>query len=371
MYNIPLIKPFVSREIKVAVEEVLDSGYWTEGPVTRELEAAFSAVTGAKEAVAVSNCTVGLETALRAIRIGPGDEVIVPDYTYPATAAAVAIVGARIVLVDVDPTSMLMDFNRLEEAITEHTKAIMPVSIFGNPLHYERLWKIQEKTGIKIIEDAACAIGATYQNRPVGSLADITVFSLHPRKFITTGEGGMVTTNNETYAAWIQTYKHFGAVPASYREGIVFETIGTNYKLSNLQAAVGLGQMRVFDELLAKRRYLANRYKTLLAEAEDVLLPITMPGGQHAYQSFCVFIRQRDRVMKTLRAQGIEVQIGTYALHREPAYQESAHCRWYGRFPGSAKAYEESLVLPLFHDMTDEQQDIVVRELLAAIRKEC
>jgi dTDP-4-amino-4,6-dideoxygalactose transaminase len=190
--QIPLIKPFINEEIKKKVLSVLESGFLTEGPVAREFEEVCRKYLGCKHCIVVSSCTVGIEMALHCLNVGPGDEVIVPDYTYPATADAVAIVGAKIVLVDVDPGTMLMDYDALEGAISPRTKAMIPVSLFGNPLDYDRLNAIKEQYDIYIVEDAACALGAEYKSVRVGNLADISVFSLHPRKFITTGEGRCV-----------------------------------------------------------------------------------------------------------------------------------------------------------------------------------
>ena len=368
MYRIPLIKPYITAEIKARVCDVLDSGYLTEGPVTRELEAAFRAHTGAPHALAVCNCTVGLEMALRALGVGPGDEVVVPDYTYPATASAAAIVGATIVLVDVAPDTMLVDGDALEAAITPRTKAIMPVSLFGNPLDYDRLNAIRDRTGVKIVEDAACSIGAVFRGRKVGDWADLSVFSLHPRKFITTGEGGMITTRDDGWAEWMESYKHFGMGPSTTREGTVFARIGTNYKLSNIQAAVGVLQMRDVDMLLARRRKLAERYAELLSGVAGVRLPAVVAGGIHARQSYCVFVEERDRIMAAMRQAGVEVQIGSYALHLHPAYQESAGCRWSGSLADSEQVFKECLALPLYHDLSEADQNTVVEELRRAIR---
>ena len=368
MYRIPLIKPYITGEIKARVCDVLDSGYLTEGPVTRELEAQFRAYTGAPHAIAACNCTVGLEMALRAMGVGPGDEVVAPDYTYPATASAAAIVGATIVLVDVEPDSMLMDCDALEAAITPRTKAVIPVSIFGNPLDYGRLNDIRSRRGVKILEDAACSIGAAYRSRKVGDWADISVFSLHPRKFITTGEGGVVTTRDDGWAEWMESYKHFGMGPSATREGSVFARIGTNYKLSNIQAAVGVVQMRDVEMLLARRRELAERYGALLSGMDGVRLPAVVAGGIHAHQSYCVFVEERDRIMAAMRQAGVEVQIGSYALHLHPAYQEGAACRWAGSLANSERVFRECLALPLFHDLSETDQDTVVEELRRAIR---
>jgi dTDP-4-amino-4,6-dideoxygalactose transaminase len=372
MVRIPLIRPYITEEVKAKVLEVLDSGYLTEGPVAHELEAAFRQYIGCRHAIAVTSCTTGLELALRCLGIGPGDEVIVPDYTYPATASVVAIVGARAVIVDCAPRTMLIDYDAAEAAIGPRTKAIIPVSLFGNPLDAPRLEALRSRYGVKIVEDAACSIGAEYAGKKVGALADITVFSLHPRKFITTGEGGIVTTDRDDWAAWMESYKHFGMGKATDREGIVFERIGTNLKLSNLQAAVGVVQMRHVEELLTRRRSLAAQYTERLARLQGVTLPVTTERGVHSYQSFCVFVPERDRLLSNLRRDGIEVQIGTYALHRHPAYQQGAQIDVRGPMSGSSAAFETCLALPLFHDMTNQEQDQVVgalHEQLSAVSR--
>ena len=364
MMRVPLIRPFINDEVRARVLEVLDSGHLTEGPVTRELEAAFRTYTGARHALAVTSCTTGLEMALRCLEIGPGDEVIVPDYTYPATASAAAIVGAAAVIVDCDATTMNIDYDAAEAAIGSKTRAIIPVSLFGNPVDYTRLNAMKKAHGLRIVEDAACSIGAEYDGRRVGTQADITVFSLHPRKFITTGEGGVVTTENAAWADWMESYKHFGMGHSTEREQIVFERIGTNYKMSNLNAAVGVVQMRHVDELLARRRALAARYVSLLSGHRGVIIPAVTAGGAHSYQSFCIQVPDRDRILKTLRGDGIEVQIGSYALHRHPAYHGGGLIDCRGPFSGSDAACDSCLALPLFHELTEAQQDLVTSALL-------
>lgn len=363
--KIPLIRPYITDDIKQRVLDVLDSGYLTEGPVTQKFEAAFCNYIGAKHAIAVTSCTTGLEITLRALNIGPGDEVIVPDYTYPATASVVPIVGAHCVIVDVDPQNMLINYNSIEQAITPRTKAIIPVSLFGNPLNYSRLDEIKRKHNLLIIEDAACSIGAEYDGKKVGTQADITVFSLHPRKFITTGEGGMITTDNTDLADWMNSYKHFGmAMGSSPREGIQFERIGTNYKLTNIQAAIGLGQMDQIEELLDQRRLLAKNYDRLFENISEVNLPKTLSNGVHSYQSYCIFTKKRGKIMNSLHSQGIEVQIGTYALHLHRAFQNKQNFTIVGKLAGSKNAYENCLTLPLFHSLEFTEQEYIVKKIV-------
>jgi len=363
--NIPLIKPYITQEIKDKVIEVLESGYLTEGTVTREFESKLKDYIGSNHIIAVTSATTGLEVALRALKIGQGDEVIVPDYTYPATASVMPIVGAKAVIVDVNRDSMLIDYDAIEKAITPNTKAIMPVSGFGNPLDYNRLKAIKKKYNLYIIEDAACSIGAEFDGVKIGNQADLSVFSLHPRKFITTGEGGIIATNNDEWAAWMNSYKHFGMdMSGASREGIQFEIIGTNYKLSNIQAAVGLGQLNNVDKLLAKRIELANNYIKLLNDVEGVKIPATLDNGQHSYQSFCVFVNNRDDIMLNMRKKGIEVQIGTYSLHMHKAFNSNPDkVEIKGDMKNSKWCYEHTLTLPLFNDLTMDQQKYIVEEL--------
>lgn len=362
--KIPLIKPFIDDAVKSKLLEVLESGYLTEGPITHLFEDKFTEYIGCKHAIAVTSCTTGLEIALRALNIGPGDEVIVPDYTYPATAAVVSIVGAVPVIVDIDRETMLIDYQLIEAAITDKTKAIIPVSLFGNPLDYEKINKIKAKYKIYVIEDAACAVGAEYKSKKVGNWADISVFSFHPRKFITTGEGGMVTTNNKVWADWMNSYKHFGMnMDNIQREGVQFEMMGTNYKLSNLLSAIGLAQLEKIDVLLNRRRELAENYFNLLKNIKGISLPKTHDIGAHSFQSFCVFIENRDAVMKSMRDAGIEVQIGTYSLHKHKAFQNEKTVRLIGDFEDSLYAFNHCLALPLYHDLSFQQQELIVEQL--------
>jgi dTDP-4-amino-4,6-dideoxygalactose transaminase len=368
MRKIPLTKPYISQSVKNKVRAVLESGYITEGPVTKEFETFFKKYIGCEHAIAVTSCTTGLEMALRALNIGPGDEVILPDYTYPATADAVAIVGAKIVLVDISRDTMLIDYDQVQHALTEKTKAIIAVSLFGNPLDHDRLNVIKEKHSLHIIEDAACSLGAEYKGIKIGNQADISVFSLHPRKFITTGEGGMITTNRSDWAEWMQSYKHFGMKTDNSRLHALFNRIGTNYKLSDILAAVGLAQMHEIATLLNQRLQLAKNYASLLNTIAKVKLPDTTANGKHSFQSFCIYIEQRDRVLREMRERGVEVQIGTYALHRQPAFYPSDKCNIHGNLSGSDEVFETCLALPLHHELTSDDQLYIVDMLERILR---
>lgn len=368
MFRIPLAKPFMTAQIKDCVCAVLDSGFLTEGPVTKSLEEAFRHYTGSRYALAVTSCTTGLELALRGLGIGPGDEVIVPDFTYPATADAVAVVGATVVLVDVTPETFLIDYDAIDRAITPRTRAIIPVSEFGNPLDHDQLRRVKEQYGIWIVEDAACALGSCFGGICTGNLADITVFSMHPRKFITTGEGGIITTNNPAWAEWMDAYKHFGIQGKDQAGRPIFRRIGSNLKMSDIQAAVGVEQMKHIRHLLQQRRNLAARYHDLLSGQRHCTLPRTTPGGEHSWQSYCVRIPDRDLVLNRVRSAGIEVQFGAFALHMQPAFAPGEFCRWSGTLHGSKQAFEEALALPLHHDLSAPEQEEVVAALATNLR---
>lgn len=367
MFHIPLMRPSVGVAERDAIIEVLDSGMLTEGTWTGRLEDRVARFVGSRHAIAVTSCTTGLEIALRALGIGPGDEVILPDYTYPATASAVAVAGARPVLVDIDPQTMLIDLEKAALAVTPRTRALLPVSLFGNPLDAPALDEFCSTHGLALLEDAACSLGAELDGRRVGSLARVSVFSLHPRKMITTGEGGIITTDDEALSSWMRSYKHFGMEPASPGLRPRFVMLGSNARLSDVLAAMGVSQMERLESLLATRRSLARSYETLLSGISRVSLPTTTAGGLHAQQSFCIFIPERDRVMRTLRARGIEVQIGSYSLHREPAFANGQNCQLSSSYPGSNYAFDHCLALPLFDAMSPIQQQEVVENLDRAL----
>lgn len=365
-FRIPLMKPHVTPASRLLIDEVLDSGHLTEGPVTARFCEAVSRYTGAAFSVAFNSCTTGLETALRVVGIGPGDEVIVPDFTYPATAHAVRLTGALPVVVDVDPETLLIDKEAVEAAMTGNVKAIVPVSLFGNPLDYDGLEQIKAKHDLLIVEDAACALGSVFRGKAVGTLGDMTAFSFHPRKFVTTGEGGMVTTQNPKWAEALRQYKHFGAGAPDENGRPVFLGDGSNYKMSDLLAALGLGQMNEIDDLLDERRWLAARYDQMLEGVKGIGQIKATSKGRHSYQSYVVKVSPRDQVLEKMRRQGIEVQIGTFSLHRQPAFQ-NGRARLQGPFPGSLEAFFQSLALPLYHGMTEADQRGVVETLLQCV----
>jgi dTDP-4-amino-4,6-dideoxygalactose transaminase len=223
---------------------------------------------------------------------------------------------------------------------------------------------------VYIVEDAACSIGAEYKGIKVGNLADISVFSLHPRKFITTGEGGIITSNDSEWVEWMRSYKRFGVGAQKAGPSTDFLRIGTNYKLSDIQAAVGLVQMRHIESLLDRRLQLCRNYLDLLGRQEHVIIPETTAQGKHSRQSFCVFVNNRDEVMTQMRETGIEVQIGTYALHMHKAFNENQNCRIAGDMSNSRYVFDHCLTLPLYHELSTDEQEYIITKLTEIILSE-
>ncbi|WP_054649882.1 DegT/DnrJ/EryC1/StrS family aminotransferase [Salidesulfovibrio brasiliensis] len=365
--RIPLIRPYLPPRTKELVCGVLDSGFYVEGPMTARFEQLVADYLGVAHVIAVDSCTDALEISLRCLGIGPGNEVITSDYTFPATLQSIILTGATAVVVDVDARSMNIDLEAVEAAITPATKAVMPVATFGNPLEYRRLERLKQKYGLYVVEDAACAFGAEYRGEKVGIQSDLTSFSLHPRKFITTARGGMITTEKAKWAEWIRSYKCFGKGMQATRADTAFEQMGANAMLPDVLSAMGVAQMEFVDEMLARRMKLARRYLNLLQDVDGVCLPETVEGGNHSMQSFCVFVDDRDRVMSAMRNNGIEAQIGTYAMHMHKAFLDNEHVRFESSMSNSRWAFDHCLSLPLYHEMTDAEQDDVVDCLESAV----
>ncbi|WXG47424.1 MAG: DegT/DnrJ/EryC1/StrS family aminotransferase [Candidatus Atabeyarchaeum deiterrae] len=359
--RLKLIEPVVGKEELQMIQKVLESGWLTEGKVTEEFEASVRKFTGAKYAVATTSCTTALEISLRALQIGPGNEVIVPDFTHPATADVVRLVGAEPVLVDVEPHSYNIDMKEVKKAITNKTKCIIPVSWGGNPLNCELLDEVKREYGLSIVEDAACGLGAEYGGKKTGTMADITCFSFHPRKLVTTGEGGMITTDNEELATEIRSLKTFGM--RTTKESKSFERIGTNYKLSDVLAAIGVAQMRKIDKIIARRIELANEYTRLLAKTDFMRPPMKDKNAKHVYQTYAAYLEIdgiRDRIIADLNKQNVETQIGTYALHLQPAFRNA---RKIGNLEIADKLYRNLIALPMFHSMKAKDQEFVISKI--------
>jgi perosamine synthetase len=344
--NIRLGWPDVGERELAEVAEVFASGMLTMGPKVGEFEAQLAAACEVEHALAVSSGTAALHLAVLALDLQPGDEVLVPAYTFPATANVVELAGLKPVLVDVDPETMNIDLAKIE--VGPRTKAILAVHLFGRPAPVEEL-----PDGLIVLEDAAGALGAKRQGRACGSLGLLGCLSFHPRKVVTTGEGGAVTTNDAAVAASVAAMRNHGwrsLVPPD------MPAPGLNYRLSDILCAVGISQMQRLDELLAERTRVAAGYTERLRDL-PVLLPQADEGDVHGWQAYVLQVDDRDRVLAALRAQGIEAQIGTYALQQLGAYADQ------GDFPGAARVFERALALPFHTRLSDGDLDRVAEAL--------
>lgn len=368
--QIPFTKPYLRGDEGDAVAATIATGWVSQGPRVQEFEAAFAERVGAPEAVATTNCTTALQLALYVSGVGPGDEVIVPSMSFIATANAVWQNGATPVFADVDPPTYNLDPASAEAAITARTKAIMPVHQLGLPADMDPFLALGEAHGLAIVEDAACAIGASYKARPIGSLGPLACFSLHPRKVITTGEGGMIAVHDPEVAARLrQLRQHAMDVSDLARHGardVVIESYperGWNCRMTDMQATLGLCQMELLDEILADRARLAARYTEALEQIPFLDPPYEPEYAQRTWQSYAVRLTPdapigRDELMGALLAEGIPTRRGVMAIHLEASYSGGAVA-----LPHTEAASAESMMLPLFPGMTDEQQDHVIEHV--------
>jgi len=368
--EVPFARPTLRGHEGAAVAEVVASGWVSQGPRVQAFEQAFAARVGAAEAVATSNCTTALALALYVAGVGPGDEVIVPSLSFIATANAVWHCGGTPVFADIDPDTYNLDVASVEQAITPATKAIMPVHQIGLPADMDAILALAARHGLEVVEDAACAIGASYKSRPIGSLGPLACFSLHPRKVITTGEGGMITTNDPAVAERLrQLRQHAMNLSDLARHGakdIIFEGYperGWNCRMTDMQAALGLCQLEDLDDILAARRRIAERYNERLAGLPGIEIPVTPEYAQRTWQSYAVRITSdspldRTELMRALLHDGIATRRGVMAIHHEGAYADTDVA-----LPHTDAAAADALMLPLFTDITDEQQDYVIDRL--------
>lgn len=349
---IKLCVPDIGEEEISAVKEVLESKYLVQGSKVLEFENMVCEYLNVKHAVAVSSGTAALHLALLALDIKTGDEVIVPDFTFPATANVVEAVGATTKFVDIDLDTFCIDTDKIEEQISKKTKAIMPVQEFGQSSEMNKILELAQKYNLKIIEDAACALGAEYDGKKVGTIGDIGCFSLHPRKAITTGEGGIVVTNDDNIADKLRTLRNHGI---SYKNGKVeFVLPGLNYRMTDIQGAIGVEQMKKINTINLERKKIALEYNRLLENVKGVKIPQIQDGCNHVWQTYHILLNEnidRNDIISKLKEKGIEVNFGAHAVHNQFYYKQKYNLSDSGLF-NSKIAYEKGIALPLYSKLS-------------------
>jgi dTDP-4-amino-4,6-dideoxygalactose transaminase len=372
--TIPVMRPWLGDEEAQAAAAAVASGWVAQGPRVARFEAAFAETLGAGHAVAVSSCTTALHLALIVAGIGPGDEVVAPSLSFIATMNAARYVGAAPIFADVDAATLNLVPDTIAPRLTSRTRAVIVPDQAGVPADLDAIRALCEPRGIAVIEDAACAAGAVYRGRPAGATASLATFSFHPRKLLTTGEGGMIVTPDADAAAQLRRLREHGMnVGAAERHASQqpvierYVEVGFNYRMTDVQAAIGLVQLGKLGRLIERRREMAARYQELLADIPG-LVTIRDPGhGRTNYQSFWILLPDgfpvsRDDLLRMLADAGVSARRGIMAAHLEPAY--AGHpCP---PLPVTERITAGSLILPLFHEMTEDEQGLVVSVIHAA-----
>lgn len=367
MTRIPLIRPDVRWEdVAGDIEEILATGMLTGGRHVEAFEDEIAARCGVEHAVATTSATTALQLALAALDIGSGDEVVVADFTFPATANAVLAQGAVPILTDSGAGDFAVDPAAIEAAITPRTAAIIPVDPFGQPADYARIEKIAADAGVPVIADAACSLGAARDGRPAGAHGTVGCFSFHPRKMVTCGEGGMVTTDDTGLADRLRLLRSHGME----RDGVKMRFVepAFNYRMSEIQAALGRSQLPRFDQTLGDRRRVAGLYGELLGQLAVITVPTPAGDADWSYQSYVVVLDERvdrDAIIVAMRDADVETTIGTYACHNHPAYAHLGYSP--GQLPNSARFEAQALTLPLVPSMTPDLVGRVVDQLAGCL----
>jgi len=370
--NIAISLPATGEDEWQAVREPILSGWLTQGPKVAEFEKRFAERHQVNHALAVTSCTTGLHLILVAMEIGPGDEVIGPAFTWVATANVVLHCGATPVFVDVCKKTFNMDPAQILKKVTKRTKAIIPVHLFGLCVDIDHIKSIIP-THIKIIEDAACAVGASYNGKWAGALGDAASFSFHPRKSITTGEGGMITTNNTKLAQHMNQMRNHGASISEEQRHKGqkpyvlpdFNLLGFNYRMTDLQGSVGIKQLEKLDHFISERSKWAKYYKEKLSDIKWLFLPDEPENGNHGWQSYVINLSQesapapRNKIMEKLQEQGIATRPGTHAVHMLGLYKEKFDLHP-NDFPNARDCNNNAMAIPLHNRMTQEDYDYVV-----------
>jgi dTDP-4-amino-4,6-dideoxygalactose transaminase len=378
MSRLNVMMPYLGEEEVAAVSDVLRSGWVAQGPKVAAFESAFADAIQAEHAVAVSSCTTGLHLALLVAGVGSGDEVVVPSFSFIATTNAVVYVGAQPVFADVDVTTGNLTAETIAARLSNKTQAVIVVDQGGVPVDLDSIRALCESRGITVIEDAACGAGSTYHGRPVGAGAEITAWSFHPRKILTTGEGGMITTSRRDWADRARRLReHAMSVSAADRHASVlapaesYVEVGYNYRMTDLQAAVGIVQLARLPEVVQRRRQLAANYSKYIDEIPDLRAVADPPWGTCNFQSYWVEVAEsspvsRNELLVRLAEADISARRGIMSTHRQPPYSAYAE-------PGSLKVTERltdnTLILPLFHELSESDQSRVVDVLTGMVSR--
>lgn len=384
--KIPIARPLFGPEELRAIQRPLESGYVLQGPFVEEFERRLASYTGVPHAVASTSCTSALHLIVAALGVKPGDEVIVPAFTWVSTANVVEHMGAKAVFCDIDLETFNVDAAQLESLVTERTVGVIAVHLFGLSADLDPILELTRRRGLWLVEDAACALGSWYQGSHVGGFGVAGAFSFHPRKSITTGEGGMVTTTDDSIASLVRSLRDHGSeratAVADEEDAFLltdFPRAGFNYRMTDIQGALGCAQMDRLDEILDRRRELAARYDELLAGLDAFATPHVPDGYVHGYQAYvCLFRpdepvpenverlhRGRNELMRELERAGIQTRQGTHSPVLTAYYAQKYGLRP-EQFPSSYAADRLSLALPLYPQMTEDEQVTVFTELSRA-----
>jgi len=382
---IPIGKTYFDEDDFKAVVEPLKSGWVIQGKFVNEFENLFSAYTGVKNSIAVSSCTTALQLVVAAMNLKEGDEVLIPAFTWIATANAVEYTGAKPVFVDIDLSTFNIDVNKIEEKITSRTKGIIPVHLFGLCADMDAVTSIAKKHNLFIIEDAACALGSYYKGVHCGGFGEYGCFSFHPRKSITTGEGGMITTNDEKKSQLCRSLRNHGvgnAAQGNYSFLLnEYDNLGYNFRMTDIQGALGVSQINKINFLLKERKRIADSYNEMLKDVELLKLPKEDEAYIHSYQSYvCLYspeevnegnldsiFEKRNEIMSKLEASGVMTRQGTHSVPHQNYYKKKYSIK--DRDCLNALAAEKSTIaLPLYAGMKDEEIDLVVKELKSSLK---
>lgn len=371
--NIPLSSPSITERERTAVLDVLSGGTLSRGPRLLRFEKAFADRMGSRHAVAVNSGTSGLHLAVKAAEIGPGDEVITTPFSFVASANCILYEGGTPVFVDVQPATFNLDPTAVGRAVSSRTRAILPVHVFGRPCDLAPILRLAQQKHLTVIEDACEAIGATYQGRPVGTFGHTGVFAFYPNKQITTGEGGMIVTGDQRVAALCRSWRNQGRDESS--EWPLHERLGYNYRLSDINCALGIAQLTRLDDLLVKRARIANHYTEILADLVPEVIPPApaAPGTDISWFVYVVRLRDefprahRDGVLEHLRKCGIGCSNYFTPIHLQPFYRQQFGYAP-GDFPVTERIADHTIALPFFSDLTRDQIATVCKTLAAGIR---